>query len=155
MIGLYANACRIHVGNSPIPHTSKGFALMNLVVSLSLAFSQLVDPWAFDVIGWRYYLVYCGWLGFELVFVVLFIVETRGRTVEETAALFDGADKTDSLAQMSREGAVIAIRRLSMSDDDDDDDFFYPGKIRELESYQLRRPQLILARDQLDTRGRR
>jgi hypothetical protein len=89
-----------------------------------------------------------------LVFVVLFIVETRGRTVEETAALFDGADKTDSLAQMSREGAVIAIRRLSMSDDDDDDDFFYPGKIRELESYQLRRPQLILARDQLGhTRG--
>ena len=81
-------------------------------------------------------------------------METRGRTVEETAALFDGADKTDTLAQMSREGAVIAIRPLSMSDDDDDD-FFYPGKIRELESYQLRRPQLILARDQLaHTKGR-
>ena len=89
-----------------------------------------------------------------MVFVVLFIVETRGRTVEETAALFDGADKTDVLAQMSREGAVIAIRRQSISDDDDDD-FFYPGNIRELESYQLRRPQLILARDQLGhTKGK-
>jgi MFS family permease len=138
----------------PFRIRAKGFALMNLVVSLSLAFNQLVDPWAFDAIGWRYYLVYCGWLGFELVFVVLFIVETQGRTEEETAALFDGADKTDILAQMRREGAVIAIRRQSMSDDEDDD-FFYPGKIRELESYQLRRPQLILARDQLGhTKGR-
>lgn len=26
----------------------------NVVVSLSLAFNQLVDPWAFNAIGWRY-----------------------------------------------------------------------------------------------------
>jgi hypothetical protein len=97
-----------------------------------------------------------------LVFVVLFIVETRGRTLEETAALFDGEDKPEPLAQMSREAAVIAIRRMSTSDDeqpedddDDDDDFLYPGKEHGLESYELRRPQLVLERDRVGhTRGK-
>jgi len=73
----------------------------------------------------------------------------------ETAALFDGTDKPVPLAQMSREGAVIAIRRLSTSDDeqddydDDDDDFLYPGKVRGLDSYEPQRPQVVLERDRV------
>ena len=58
----------------PFAIRAKGFALMvrhvlahhspavapylrfskNLTVSLSLAFNQFVDPWALDVIGWKY-----------------------------------------------------------------------------------------------------
>ena len=84
-------------------------------------------------------------------------METRGRTLEETAALFDGTDKPVPLAQMSREGAVIAIRRLSTSDDeqddydddDDDDDSLYPGKVRGLDSYEPQRPQVVLERDRV------
>ena len=37
-------------------------------------------------------IVYCCWLAFELVFLYFFVVETRNRTLEETAALFDGDD---------------------------------------------------------------
>jgi hypothetical protein len=77
--------------------------------------------------------------------------------VEETTALFDGEDKLERLARTTRESAVIAIRRLSTSDDgqDDDDDFLYPGKVRGLESYELRRPQLVLERDRVGrTRGK-
>lgn len=86
-------------------------------------------------------------------------METRGRTLEETAALFDGEDKPEPLARMSRETAVIAIRRLSTlddrQDDDDDDDLLYPGKLRGLESYELRRPQLVLERDRVGhTKGK-
>jgi hypothetical protein len=86
-----------------------------------------------------------------LVFVVLFIVETRGRTQEETAALFDGEDKSEHPAQMSREAAVMAIGHMSTSDDEqaDDDEFFYNGKVPRLESYELRRPQLVLERDRV------
>jgi hypothetical protein len=36
--------------------------------------------------------VYCIWLVFELAFVYFFIVETKGRSLEETAALFDGEE---------------------------------------------------------------
>lgn len=79
-------------------------------------------------------------------------METRGRTPEETAAFFDGEGKPETLAQTSRETTVIAIRRMSTSDveqEDDDDDFIYPRKVDGLESYELRRPQLVLERDRV------
>lgn len=81
-------------------------------------------------------------------------METRGRTLEETAALFDGEGKPEPLARMSGESAVLAIQRLptpydEQNDDDDGDDYFYPGKVRGLESYELRRPQLVLERDRV------
>ncbi|KAI0078841.1 general substrate transporter [Panus rudis PR-1116 ss-1] len=95
----------------PFSIRAKGFAVMNLVVSLVLAFNQFVNPWALDAIGWKYYLVYCGWLIIELVFVVTFIVETRGRTLEETAALFDGEQQPQDLVQMGGEAATFNMVR--------------------------------------------
>ena len=55
------------------------------------------------------YLVYCGWLIIELVFIVTSIVETRGRTLEETAALFDGEQPTHDLVQMGGEAATTGM----------------------------------------------
>ncbi|KAI0784259.1 general substrate transporter [Abortiporus biennis] len=93
----------------PFNIRAKGFA--NLVVSLTLAFNQFVNPWALDTIGWKYYLVYCGWLIIELVFIVTCIVETRGRTLEETAALFDGEQQPYDLVQTGGEAATITMSR--------------------------------------------
>ncbi|KAI0091287.1 general substrate transporter [Irpex rosettiformis] len=97
----------------PFNIRAKGFAIMNFVVSLTLAFNQFVNPWALDAIGWRYYLVYCGWLIIELVFVVTNIVETRGRTLEETAALFDGEQPPQDLVQMGGEAATMPMGRAT------------------------------------------
>ncbi|KAG1872232.1 hypothetical protein F4604DRAFT_1881038 [Suillus subluteus] len=69
---------------------AKGFAIMNITIYSTNAFNSLVNPVALDSIGWKYYLFYCGWLVLELLFVMVYIVETRARTLEETAALFDG-----------------------------------------------------------------
>ncbi|TEB33338.1 general substrate transporter [Coprinellus micaceus] len=74
----------------PFRIRAKGFAVMNITIMATVAFNQFVNPWALDAISWKYYIVYCGWLVFELVFVLFFIVETKGRTLEETAAMFDG-----------------------------------------------------------------
>lgn len=52
--------------------------LQSIVCMLTAAFNQFVNPWAIDSIGWWYYLVYCGWLIGELVFVITFVVETKG-----------------------------------------------------------------------------
>ncbi|KAH9037798.1 general substrate transporter [Lactarius pseudohatsudake] len=69
----------------PFTIRAKGFALMNLTVSLALALNQFVDPWAFSQIGWKIAIVYCVWLCFGLVFVMKFTVETHGKTPEEIA----------------------------------------------------------------------
>jgi len=45
---------------------------------LTSAFNQFINPWAIDAIGWRYYIAYCAWLIVELVFVIVFVVETKG-----------------------------------------------------------------------------
>lgn len=37
-----------------------------------------MNPWAIAAIGWYYYIVYCSWLVIELIFIIIFIVETRG-----------------------------------------------------------------------------
>jgi len=139
----------------PYSIRAKGFALMNLVVSLALAFNQFVDPWALSMIGWKYYLIYCAWLGFELVFVIVYIVETRGRTLEETAALFDTEEKLDTL--LNRDSTIISLQRLSPLDGGHNDDsiYSYTGKGDPLKSYELQRPHLVLGRDRMGhTKGR-
>ncbi|KAJ2917422.1 hypothetical protein MD484_g2970, partial [Candolleomyces efflorescens] len=65
----------------PFRIRAKGFAVMNITIMATVAFNQFVNPWALEAIGWWYYLVYCGWLVFELVFVLWFIVETKGAFV--------------------------------------------------------------------------
>ncbi|THH33177.1 hypothetical protein EUX98_g973 [Antrodiella citrinella] len=99
----------------PFNIRAKGFAVMNIVVSLTLAFNQFVNPWALDALGWKYYLVYCGWLIIELVFVLSFVVETRGRTLEETAALFDGEEQPQDLVQLGGEAATQTMTRANIA----------------------------------------
>ncbi|KAI0760335.1 general substrate transporter [Fomes fomentarius] len=76
----------------PYSLRAKGFNVFNFTISVALIFNQYVNPIALENIAWKYYIVYCCWLAFELVFLYFFVVETRNRTLEETAALFDGED---------------------------------------------------------------
>ena len=45
--------------------------------------------------------MYACWLAFEFVFLWFFIIETKGRTLEETAALFDGEDALKKIIQQA------------------------------------------------------
>ncbi|KZS92517.1 general substrate transporter [Sistotremastrum niveocremeum HHB9708] len=96
----------------PFNIRAKGFAVMNLVVCLSLAFNQFVNPVALDRISWHYYIVYCIWLFFELAFVYKFVIETRCRTLEETAALFDGDQPAMELQQLGNEAATHTLNEI-------------------------------------------
>lgn len=42
--------------------------------------------------------MYCVWLVVELAFCYRYIIETRNRTLEETAVLFDGVDASELIA---------------------------------------------------------
>lgn len=107
----------------PFGIRAKGFAVMNFVVSLTLAFNQFVNPWALDAMGWRYYLVYCGWLIIELVFVITYVIETRGRTLEETATLFDGSRPEADIVQRGGEAATMTMTRPNARKDNPRTDF--------------------------------
>ncbi|KAF7986484.1 hypothetical protein HWV62_31285 [Athelia sp. TMB] len=84
---------------------AQGFAATNMCIELALLFDQFVNPIVIERIGWKYYLVYCIWLVVEVAFVFMYIVETKGRTLEETAALFDGEKPRRDLAQMGGQAA--------------------------------------------------
>ncbi|KAG6808601.1 hypothetical protein H0H92_003576 [Tricholoma furcatifolium] len=81
----------------PYDLRAKGFTIFNFAISLSLIFNQYVNPIALDALEWKYYVVYCCWLCAELVFMYFFCIETKGRSLEETAALFDGEDAAENI----------------------------------------------------------
>ncbi|KAA1472818.1 general substrate transporter [Dentipellis sp. KUC8613] len=89
----------------PYSIRAKGFVVFNFAVSASVVFNQYVNPIALNALGWKYYLVYVCWLAFEAVFVFIFVIETKNRTLEETAALFDGAEQAEQIAQHAAEVA--------------------------------------------------
>ncbi|PPQ78613.1 hypothetical protein CVT25_010577 [Psilocybe cyanescens] len=91
---------------------AKGFTVFNFAISLSLIFNQYVNPVALEKLQWKYYLFYVAWLCFEAVFLYFFLVETKNRTLEETAALFDGEEVAAQLA------ATAAQNELREKDDE-------------------------------------
>ncbi|KAI0055106.1 hexose transporter [Artomyces pyxidatus] len=76
----------------PFQIRAKGFTIFNFTVSCAVIFNQYVNPVALDAISWKYYIVYCCWLAFEFAYCYVFVVETKGLSLEETAALFDGEE---------------------------------------------------------------
>lgn len=92
---------------------AKGFNIFNFVISLALIFNQYVNPIALGKIGWKYYIVYDAWIAFEFVFCYIFVIETKNRTLEETAALFDGEE---AVHQVTGHGAH-AVQEESQIDE--------------------------------------
>ncbi|KAG6331495.1 hypothetical protein ID866_7591 [Astraeus odoratus] len=87
----------------PFDLRAKGFNAFAFVVCVALVFNQYVNPIAFDALGWKYYVIYVCWLAFEFVFLWFFVVETKNRSLEETAALFDGPDALKRIVHESQE----------------------------------------------------
>jgi hypothetical protein len=59
---------------------TNGFGLM----------ATMVFPYALNRIGWKTYMINGAWDVLQLIFVVIFWVETKGKTLEEIDELFDG-----------------------------------------------------------------
>jgi len=69
---------------------AKGLAYETMCSQLALFFNSYVNPIGLAALGWKYYLVYCIWLPIELLVVIFFYKETKGKTLEELAVVFDG-----------------------------------------------------------------
>ncbi|KIM63741.1 hypothetical protein SCLCIDRAFT_1213888 [Scleroderma citrinum Foug A] len=86
----------------PFHLRSKGFSVFSSVVVLALITNQYINPFALDALGWKYYLVLDCLLAVEFVFLWFFLVETKDRTLEETAAVFDGEDALNKIHPSGR-----------------------------------------------------
>jgi sugar porter (SP) family MFS transporter len=69
---------------------AKGTNIMQLAGTCASIFNGYANPVAMDAIKWKYYIVYCCILAIELALVYLWFPETKGRSLEEVAVIFDG-----------------------------------------------------------------
>ncbi|KAJ1324607.1 hypothetical protein MN608_10675 [Microdochium nivale] len=74
----------------PYGQRTRGIGIQQMFGKCGLFFSNNVNPYALDAIGWKFMAVYCGWIAFEFIIVYLLYPETTGRTLEELAFLFEG-----------------------------------------------------------------
>ena len=108
----------------PFMIRAKGLACMNFGVMAAIVFNQYTNPIALDALKWKYYLIYTIWLVFEFIYIWLWAAETKGRSLEETAALFDGEDAIAELTNRTghdlAEGGVRRDNKLSPTESGDE-----------------------------------
>ena len=69
-----------------------GFSVLVFTNKCALFFNQFVNPIGLDAFGWKYYLVYVGWILVEIVIFFFFYPETLGHTLEHSGDIFDDMD---------------------------------------------------------------
>ncbi|TRM63692.1 general substrate transporter [Schizophyllum amplum] len=100
----------------PFHLRAKGLTIFNFTVSCALIFNQYVNPVALKAIAWKYYLVYVCWIAFEIAFIYRYVIETKGKSLEETAALFDGEDAEIHIADAAQRQAEGVIGKTPLND---------------------------------------
>ncbi|KAI0022134.1 general substrate transporter [Xylariomycetidae sp. FL0641] len=83
----------------PFNLRARGLVLYNLFVSCALIFNQYANPIGVTNSGWKFYITYCVWLAVETAVVYFLFVETGKLSLEETAAVLDGAEIENKLAE--------------------------------------------------------
>ncbi|RGP72007.1 hexose transporter [Fusarium longipes] len=71
---------------------SRGFSVTWITGILAAIFNMFVNPIALESIGWKYYFVFVVFLSTFLVVSLFCYPETKGRTLEQMAFIFDGDD---------------------------------------------------------------
>ncbi|EIW61310.1 hexose transporter [Trametes versicolor FP-101664 SS1] len=74
----------------PYHARAKGIAVFQWWGRAAGFFNQFVNPIGIANAGWKYYISYCIFLLFEVIFVWFLFPETSNRTLEELAFLFEG-----------------------------------------------------------------
>lgn len=68
---------------------AKGSGLNFLFLNIAMVVNTYGISVGIEKIGWKLYLVYIGWIVFEIVIIYFFFVETAGKTLEELGEIFE------------------------------------------------------------------
>ncbi|KAH7011014.1 general substrate transporter [Ilyonectria destructans] len=76
----------------PYSIRAKGMATYVFSTKAAVFVNQFVNPIGLERIGWKFYIVYVVILAVESFIAYGWFVETKGKTLEEIAVIFDGAE---------------------------------------------------------------
>lgn len=91
----------------PTVTRAKGTAIGNLASSLASAVIQYSSGPAFEHIGYYFYLVFLFWDLFEAAFMYFFFPETKDRTLEELAEVFEAKNPVAKSLEKRSHGTVL------------------------------------------------
>ncbi|KAB2577234.1 Lactose permease [Lasiodiplodia theobromae] len=92
----------------PYSLRSKGISCELLAIYISLVIAAFVNPIGMENIGWRYYIVFCCFLTVFLGVTYVFFPETKGRSLEEVAELFDGPGAVPNVQKIEKKDSQAA-----------------------------------------------
>ena len=98
-----------------LPYTlrAKGLTIFNMGQFCSSVFNGFANPVALAAINWKYYIVYVCALLFWFAIVWFTFPETRGRSLEEVALIFDGEQALQRTEKnVEKEGTTEVIEQL-------------------------------------------
>ncbi|KAI0092120.1 hexose transporter [Irpex rosettiformis] len=87
----------------PFHVRAKGIAIFQWWGRCAGFFNQFVNPIGIQNAGWKYYISYCIFLAFEVVFVYFLFPETSGKSLEELAFLFEEKAQEQHLERVEKE----------------------------------------------------
>lgn len=103
----------------PFRLRAMGLSILIFANKAALFFNQFVNPIGMDSLGWKYYLVYVGWLVVEIVVFWLLYPETKGYTLETIHQAF-GEDIMDDVPEekafSQKEGRVSVDMSVDKAD---------------------------------------
>lgn len=76
---------------------STGMGVYQFFVNGLGLMATMAFPFALNKIGWKTYMINGAWDVVQLIFVIVFWVETRGKTLEEVDEIFNGVRNSDFL----------------------------------------------------------
>lgn len=86
----------------PYSLRSKGLSCELLSIYASLVIAAFVNPIGMDNLGWKYYIVFCCFLVVFLAVTYFVFPETKGRSLEEIAEIFDGPGATIDIEEAEK-----------------------------------------------------
>lgn len=103
------------IESAPFSLRAKTSMIFQFCAYTASIFNNFVNPIAMDAIQWRYYIVYCVILAFEVCITYFFLPETKGKSLEEISASFE-QDESSSETKLEKI-QTMQLERVGSSGD--------------------------------------
>ena len=100
----------------PFALRSKGSMIYQLTGNVAGIFNSFVNPIGMENLGWKYYIVWCCVIAFNLVLIYFYFPETRGHGLEEVGHIFDGPDALTGTNAMKKMGMDVDTKDVTFDD---------------------------------------